>query len=220
MVAFSLDGGALFAAGSYLDAAGTVQIRRWPQGTGAAVDIPVANDLVTSLVPTAAGLMFATAEPVLGIVDAANHARVVQAPRHIDFHDRAHTVIKLAPNGAGLEVALAKGKPQIMDVSARAFLRGDGAGKDFLPPVTSGFGMVVTDWRDSRTPKVNGQSMGLEAAETACSAAVSPAGAVVGTDFFVRFVGKERHWMEKIGGVAGLVGWRQRGRAACCRLFR
>src|ERR1051326_6116262 len=50
--------------------------------------------------------------------------------------------------------------------------------------------MTVTDWRDSRTPKVNGQKLALEPAETARSAAVSPAGAAVGTDFYVRFIGK------------------------------
>ncbi len=190
VVAFSLDGSTLFAAGSYLDAAGTVEIRRWPLNGGTASDIPVANDLVTSLLPNGNGVMFATAEPVLGFVDGESHVRIAQAPRHIDFHDRAKTSIRLSHSGAGIEITLPHGHPLAIDVSTRELLRFDGAARDFTPPVTNGYGMTVTDWRDSRAPKVNGQRLALEPAETARSAAVSPSGAVVGTDFFVRFTGK------------------------------
>jgi uncharacterized caspase-like protein len=190
VVAFSSDGGSVFAGGSYLDATGTVQIRRWPLTGGGAVDIPVASDLVTSLLPNAGGVMFATAEPVIGVIDDANHVRIAQAPRHINFHDRARTTIRLSRTGAGIEITWANGRPLVIDVSIREFVRSDAAGRDYAPPVASEFGMTVADWRDSRAPKVNGQKLGLEPAETARSAAVSPAGAVVGTDFFVRFVGK------------------------------
>jgi WD40 repeat protein/uncharacterized caspase-like protein len=190
VVAFSPDGGAVFGGGSYLDAAGTVQIRRWPLSGSGAVDIPVASDLVTSLVANPSGMMFATAEPVIGFIDAMNHVQIAQAPRHIDFHDRARTTIRLSRSGAGLEIALSRGRPLVIDVSTREFPRSDGAGRDFLAPVASEYGMTVTEWHDSRVAKVNGQKLGLEPAETARSAAVSPSGAVVGTDFFVRFVGK------------------------------
>ena len=191
VVAFSPDGNAVFGAGSYLDAAGTVQIRRWSLPGGAATDIPVANDLVTSLVATPAGLMFSTAEPVLGLVDESSHVHIAQSPRHIDFHDRAHTVISLSHSGAGIEITQAHGPALVVDVSTRELLRSDGAGRDFSQAVASGYGMTVTDWRDTHTPKVNGHAMALEPGETARSAAVSPAGAAVGTDFFVRFVGKD-----------------------------
>ena len=195
VVAFSPDGGSVFGGGSYLDASGTVQIRRWPLGNGGtgsgAADIPVASDLVTSLLPNAGGgVMFATAEPVLGFIDDANHVRIAQAPRHINFHDRVRTTIRLSRTGAGIEIARADGRSLVIDVSIREFVRTDAAGRDYMAPEATGFGMAVADWRDSRAPKVNGQKLGLEPAETARSAAVSPAGAVVGTDFFVRFVGK------------------------------
>jgi WD40 repeat protein len=190
VVTFSSDGEMLFGAGSYLDAAGIVQVRRWPLNGGSADDIPVANDLVTSLLPDENGVVFATAEPVLGFVDAQNHARVAQTPQHIDFHDRARTTIRLSRSGAGIEITQAHGRPLTIDVRSRELLRSADAARDFPSPVTTGDGMTVTDWRDSRSPRVNGQKMALEPAETARSAAVSPAGAVVGTDFYVRFVGK------------------------------
>ncbi len=200
VVTFSPDGGTVFGAGSYLDSAGTVQIRRWPLTGGAAADIPVANDLVTSLLPNADGVVFATAEPVLGLVDKANRVHVAQAPRHIDFHDRARTSIRLSHSGTGIEITLARGRTLVLDVGTREFLRPDAAPRDLTPPATTGFGMAVTEWRDSRTPKVNGQKLALEAAETARSAAVSPAGAVVGTDFFVRFVGRNgQGWKASAG---------------------
>lgn len=190
VVAFAADGTTVFGAGSYLDASGTVEIRRWPLSGGAAADIPVAHDLVTGLLPDGNGVVFATAEPILGFVDAADHAHVAQAPRHIDFHDRSRTSIRLSHSGAGIEIILAHRPPLAIDVSTREFLRADDATREFMAPVTSGYGMTVSDWRDNHTPKVNGQRLGMEPAETARSAAVSPAGAAVGTDFFVRFVGK------------------------------
>jgi hypothetical protein len=213
VVAFSSDGGTVFGAGSYLDAAGTVEIRRWPLTRGAASDIPVAKDLVTSLLPVANGVAFATAEPVLGFVDADGRPGVAQAPRHIDFHDRTRTSIRLSHSGAGIEIVLARGGALAVDVSTRAFLHpGDGT-RDFAPPVASAYGMIVTDWRDSHAPKVNGQRLGLEPAETARSAAVSPTGAVVGTDFFVRFVGGNGSgWKVSTGSPAWTVGASADGR--------
>jgi WD40 repeat protein len=190
VVAFSLDGTALFAAGSYLDNNSTVLIRRWQLAGGAAVDVPVAHDLVTSLVPTSTGLMFATADPIMGLLDAANRPRIAQSPRHIDFHDRTRTSVRLSRDGSVVAIAMARRAPLVLDVSARDIVRIDGAGRDFAPSQTNAYGISVTDWHDSRTPKVNGQKLTLEPAETARSAAVSPAGAAVGTDFYVRFVGR------------------------------
>ena len=190
VVAFAADGSSVFGAGSYLDAAGTVQIRHWLLNGGGATDVSVAHDLVTSLLTDGSGVVFATAEPVLGFVDAKNEVHIAQSPRHIDFHDRSATSIRLSHTGAGIEITMAHGRSLAIDVSTRTFLQSGSATQDFGPPSTSAYGMNVTDWRDSHTPRVNGEKLTLEPAETARSAAVSPAGAVVGTDFFVRFVGK------------------------------
>ena len=190
VVAFAADGGTVFGAGSYLDAAGTVQIRHWPLNGGTASDVPVAHDLVTSLLPNGNGVVFATAEPVLGFVDAQNQVHLAQVPRHIDFHDRAATSIRLSHSGAAMEITTGHGRSLAIDVSTRTLLHSGGATQDFGPPLASAYGMTVTDWHDNHAPRVNGEKLALEPAETARSAAVSPAGAVVGTDFFVRFVGK------------------------------
>jgi WD40 repeat protein len=190
VVAFAADGSTVFGAGSYLDAAGVLEIRRWSLNGGAAIDIPVAHDLVTSLLPNGSGVVFATAEPVLGFVDAQNQVHMAQSPRHIEFHDRAATSIRLSRTGAGIEITMAHGRSLAIDLSTRTFLHSGAASQDFAPPAASAYGMTVTDWRDSHTPRVNGENLALEPAETARAAAVSPAGAVVGTDFFVRFVGK------------------------------
>ncbi|HEX3996161.1 MAG TPA: caspase family protein, partial [Acetobacteraceae bacterium] len=128
--------------------------------------------------------------PELGFVDAQNQVHVAQAPRHIDFHNRTGTSIRLSHAGAGIEITMARGRSLAVDISTRTLLRSGSATLDFGPPVTSAYGMTVTEWRDSHMPRVNGEKLGLEPAETARSAAVSPAGAVVGTDFFVRFVGR------------------------------
>ena len=117
--------------------------------------------------------------------------RIARSPRHINFHDRAHTTVRLSRAGDAIEVATAHDRPLIVDVGAREFMKPDAAGRDFLAAAQNGRGMTVTDWRDSHTPRVNGQKMDLEPAETARSAAVSSSGAVVGTDFFLRFIGRD-----------------------------
>ena len=194
VVTFSGDGGTIYAAGSYINNAdGTLQIRRWPAAGGTGLDIPVAKDLVTNLLPHGDGIAFATEEPVVGFIDAQNTVHVALAPRHIDFHDRDRTTVRLSQDGAQIEIARPPAAPIAIDVTTRAFLRHETLARDFAPPTASGHGMVVKDWQNSHTPKVNGQTLDLEPAETARSAAVSPSGAAIGTDFYLRFVGKTGH---------------------------
>jgi hypothetical protein len=206
VVAFSADGGTVSGAGSYIDAAGKVQIRQWPLKGGAATDIPVAQNLVTSLVTSEHGLIFATADSTFGFVNEARQVRLAQVPRHIDFHDRAHTIVRLSPSGAGIQVNLTNGRTLVVDVSRRELLHTEGAARNFIAPSVNGYGISVTDWQDHLLPKVNGQRLILEPGETARSAAVSPGGAVVGTDFFVRFVGRTGPtWKVAVGSPAWTV---------------
>ncbi len=190
VVAFSPDGGTVFGGGTYNDKSYAMNIRRWPLSGGAAVDVPAAKDLVTGLLPEGRRLLFATAEPVLGVMDEANRVQAVRTPRHIDFHDRKGTAVRLSRSGDRIEITRAGGRALIFDVGTREFLRDGGMGQAFAPPVTSGHGIAITDWRDSRAPKISGQAVRLEPGETARSAAVSPEGAVLGTDFYVRFFGR------------------------------
>ena len=218
-VAFSADGASVFGGGSYLDNDNIVQIRRWPLGGGAARDIPVAKDLVTSLIPRGETMLFATAEPVIGELDGTGGARVAQAPRHIDFHDRAKISVRLSRDGAAVEIVRAKGGNLAIDVSTREILRAGATIPDFLPSSASGFGMTVADWRDSRAPAVNGRKLVLEPAETARSAAVSPAGAAIGTDFFVRFASKNgAGWKAPVGSPVWAINASADGRVVVASL--
>jgi WD40 repeat protein len=191
VVAFSADGASVFGAGSYLNADNVVEVRRWPLSGGAGVDIPAAKDLVTSLIPHGkSGVLFATAEPVVGVIDDTNAVHDLQTASHIDFHDRTHTKVRLSHDGSQIEIIRAQAAPLIIDVTTRAIPRKDAQAKDFAAAAQSGNDMTVTDWRDNHAPRVNGHPVEMEAAETARSAAVSPSGAAIGTDFFLRFVTK------------------------------
>ncbi len=120
VVAFSSDGGTVFGAGSYLNATGTVEIRRWPLLRGAATDIPVAKDLVTGLLPNGNGVAFTTAEPMLGFVGADGRADVAQYaayrfPRSSENVDQAVPLRCRHPSSE-------HGSHLAIDVSTRAFL--------------------------------------------------------------------------------------------------
>ena len=191
VVAFSADGTSVFGAGSYLNADSIVEIRRWPLSGGPGVDIPAAKDLVTSLIPHGkSGVLFSTAEPVVGFIDDGTAVHDVQTPSHIDFHDRAHTRVRLSHDGSQIEIIHAQAAPLIIDVTTRGIPKREAQSKEFAPAAQSGNDITITDWRDNHAPKVNGRPVEMEAAESARSAAVSPSGAAIGTDFFLRFVSK------------------------------
>ena len=185
-VAFAADGGAVFGGGDYRDAS-TVYIRRWSLPNGAGTDIPAAREVVTSLMPDGRRLLFATADPVLGVVDETNRAQPVQTPRHIDFHDRERISTQISRTGDRIKITRTGARSLIFDTGTREFLSDTGSERDFLQSVQSGPGIAIVNWRDSQAPKVTGQDIGLEPGETVRSAAVSPAGAVLGTDFYVRY---------------------------------
>src|SRR5690606_36689896 len=61
LVAWSIDGQRLYAAGTYGEAAGRKRIRRWLSFGGGPLDLPAGDDTVTALAPLSnGGIAFAT----------------------------------------------------------------------------------------------------------------------------------------------------------------
>jgi hypothetical protein len=83
MTGWSVDGRYLFAGGRGNDA----KVRRWGnRGSGPSIDIGSAHDTVMGLLPLQnGGMLFATAEPEFGVIDAQGRAQILQGPGQLDF---------------------------------------------------------------------------------------------------------------------------------------
>ncbi len=208
VVAFSPDGHTLFAGGSYVDETGALFVRRWQMPAGTATDLPVARDLITDLLPLDDALLFTSAEPSVGRIAADGHVVARLRSRHIDFRNAGRAGFLLSEDGArvrlpvdptaGAAAVMPSARAVVADMRTRTIAPADQdtTGQDnkgMSPPFAAAGGLGITEWQNSRTPRLNGQAIKLEPRETVRAVAVqqSGAGAAVGTDFFVRFLTRQ-----------------------------
>ena len=85
-VAWSQDGGYLYAGGRY-DKGGENPILRWDQaGRGDVTQLPAAHNTLMDLYPLSdGGLLFGTADPALGLLNTAGERRFLKTPATADF---------------------------------------------------------------------------------------------------------------------------------------
>jgi WD40 repeat protein/uncharacterized caspase-like protein len=196
-VAFSTDGHTVFAAGSYKDAAGQRFIRHWSLDGRSAAETAVADDTVTALLPAADGMLFSTAEPAVGRLDASGRVAARIGTRHIDFRNADMDAFRVSFDGSTVQMPISgqpsPGKPRatlLFDVRTRSPNASEPAGGRMTLPFASVAGLSVTEWFNSHAPKLNNNAIGMQKDETSHAVAVMPdgSGAAIGTDFFVRFV--------------------------------
>jgi WD40 repeat protein len=186
-VAWSADGQTLYAAGDY--ASGVMRlIRRWAQaGRGPPRDTPAATNSVTNLraLPNG-GLVFASAEPAWGLIDrAGQRTRDVVGP-----------VADLRNNQQGFQVARDGGTVRFcydQKVRCARFSVEQGLSLEqegsvaLIAARTAAPNLGITEWPNSRAPKLNGKVLALQPYEMSLSLAIQPDGErfVLGTGWSV-----------------------------------
>jgi WD40 repeat protein len=188
VVNWSADGRYLFAGG----AANERMVRRWENsGTGGHIDIVTANNTVMQLLPLKhGGMLFATADPAFGIIDAHGSATILQRPGQLDFRNFGNRQASLRVSKAGKTVEKGTNFPQhtIRYAFAERRLDVDPSPDDTLAaPVTEGTGLTITGWKNGYRPSVNGQRIALQSYESSRSLSILPNGDgfVLGTDWSV-----------------------------------
>jgi WD40 repeat protein len=190
-VAYSPDGKTLFAAGSYTDKTGQMFIRRFTLGAHPAEsDIKATRQLVTDLLPRDDGLIFSTADPAIVRVDERGQIAASVTTSHADFRVAGADALLVSHDGSVIDMPGLGGKRLRFDAAAHGITEPDGRPMD--RPYAAVRGLGVTQYFNSPIPRLNGQILTLEPAETARSAAVLPDGAsaAIGTDFYLRLVGR------------------------------
>ena len=188
-VGWQADGAALYAGGTGYSEPGRFVVKRiaWPAGT--AETVVVATDTVLDLAPLPAGRMaFASFDATWGVLDGARVAA------------RSATPVARVASAAGLQISddasvvqwrTADGATRSFALAARR--AGEGESGASRRPEPSSLFLRVSDWENTRVPKVNGTSVALLPNESARAAAIVPeAGAVVlGTSRALRRVGRD-----------------------------
>ncbi|WP_451980753.1 caspase family protein [Azospirillum endophyticum] len=174
--AVAWDGTALVAAGTATQDGKRNVVRRWADaGKGAFADIAAARDSVTHLLALpGGGVAFAAADPGWGEIDSAGRLRFARMGDVADYRDIHLGRFGLSDDGLVLEFGMEQGgrRPMRFDVLARSLTAAPDPQPGLNRPTADGPGIGVADWRNTRTPKVNGQPVKLDSGEWARSVTV------------------------------------------------
>ena len=204
-VAFSSDGQALAATGSWR-VQGRTLARVWPLGgRGPPVDTAVAANTVAALTALpGGGWLLGASDPTWGVLDARGVWREAGAAPMPDLRTTFGTALPLADGGKRVQFgfALDGSAPYRFVMATRALQAG--ALSDGAAPRTSG--LPVTDWQGSLNPMLQGLPITLAPRETSRSLAIehNGAGLVLGGDWSLRYIASngQRRWATATPGVA------------------
>ena len=201
-VAWSANGKTLYAAGSVIRNGRFAVLAFTNGGHDSAREIGSFGNTVTGLAANSAGLLASSAEPAWAAFDAANVSRFQIGARNGDFRDAGET-FRVGQDGQLLAFPMMMGgKEGVVFDLGKGELRSAAAPGSAKPPkLPSG----LSDWKNSSTPKMNGQALALRQGEISRSAAEAPDGRrfALGTE-----------WNLRLFGMDGAVLWEKRTPAA------
>ncbi|KOR31109.1 hypothetical protein TI05_13035, partial [Achromatium sp. WMS3] len=174
-VAWSQDGLYLYAGQGADTTLDTYLIRRWSnKGTGTFQDFPVAQETIMDLQSLhGERIAFGAADPSWGVLNATGQIQPVHKSNQANLQDSGAS-FQVATNGEQVRFGLESGgkRPVVFDLAARQLRFG--VASNLTSPRMIAPGLNITDWKDSETPKLNGQPLTLEQYEMSSSIAIAP----------------------------------------------
>jgi WD40 repeat protein len=176
-VAWSADGGTLFAGGRYIRGDWISPVVAWAHaGAGARRELPASSNTIMSLVALPKGdLLVAAGDPYLTVLDPEGHARWTQTPRQADFRGQV-TTLAVSLDGQTVDFGYQPyGRaPARFDVTTRSLQGGTAADGETAPPEQKA--LPIENWLDTFSigPTLDGTPLSLEAYETSRSLAIHP----------------------------------------------
>ena len=217
-VTWSADGATLYAGGQY-EGDGNRPVVAWSDAeAGARRELPAGLTTVMSLLPLSeGGLLVASQDPYLALLDSDRTPRLEQRARQADLRGQMGTLaVSVDGNLVDFGFEIWGDAPARFDLEKLA-LRLDPP-EDGLTAVPVQTGLEVEDWVNNTRPTLNGEPLPLKRYETSRSLAIHPDGErfLLGTDWNLRaFDAKgETLWQRTAPGVTWAVNITGDGRQA------
>lgn len=219
-VAWSISGEYLFGAGQIQGRGGV--IRRWfSQGTGRFIDMAAARDSVLQVLPLSGGrTVFCSAEPSWGIFNQAGRRIIYNEPAMADFRGQGPDAFSVSRNGNAVRFGLEYGgkRPMLFRIDDRTLRPAPAQIPGMTGPQWSAPGLSLANWKNSRSPTVNGRPIELEPYETSRCATATPDGSrfLLGTEWFLRCYDQNGGllWKTPLGGAVWAAAISGDGRVA------
>ena len=214
-VVWSADGRFLWAGGSW-DVDGKSPVRRWTVGTWTQYrDLLLANNTVMDLVPLPTGnLLFAAGDPAWGVLDGEGQVVHRQDGQLADLRGSGNE-LRLSDDGRQVRFGYEQwGKEaKHFDLLSRTL----GADEPTLTAArTEAPGLTIEQWKNSRTPRLNGRPLQLQPYETSRSLAIAADGRsfVLGADWTLRRYDRtgQEEWQISVPGATWAVNLSGDGR--------
>jgi hypothetical protein len=174
-IAWSADGSRLFLGGWVNDRGSQNPVLIWQdEGRGKRAEVPLARNTIMQLLPCGAGIATGTQDPAFGLIAADGSKRVWQEGVTADMRGKLGDAFAIAVDAKSVRFGLAQDAkdPVIFDLAAFRLAEAPQTPAGFAPPKTSG--LLVRDWEDEHTPKLNGKLIALEDYESSRALAIAP----------------------------------------------
>jgi WD40 repeat protein len=179
-VAWSADGRTLYAGGLYVDAslsASSRVIRAWTDGgRGDYRDVEAASDRITHMLPLSdGGIVYSSADPAFGRIDGNVRRSLFVVAQKADYRAGQLSFLT-SSDGTGIQFGYEPlGRaPAHFSVTSRRLEMGTLANSDWRAPVSKAKGLVITDWKETAFPKLNGKALTLIPNEISRALAIAP----------------------------------------------
>lgn len=165
-VTWSIDGQRICAGGRTKNVSHSKMIRCWENGGyGRRTDmLSGASRRISDLIALADGsLAFGAFDPAFGVLDPLGRVRFFRQ-NESDYTMNSREEFLISQDGMTVHLGYERStkSPEYFSVDARTLDSGRSIeSRTFRPPLTKAPGLVVTDWENSHTPKLNGHSASL-----------------------------------------------------------
>lgn len=218
-VAWSVDGQTLYATGRAPDGQSSTFIRAWPdQGSGSLRNISVNSNTVIDLKALpGGGVVFGTDDPSWGVVQADDRLGPGRNSEIADFRANQDS-FKLSQDGTRVAFSLDRlGKrPASFSIIDRQLTLGSTSIPGLTAPSTAAPGLIVSDWKNTAAPRLNGRELQLERNGISRAAAVQGDRLLLGTDWSLRLFNQAgtQLWEKQVPATAWAVNFSGNGRLA------
>jgi hypothetical protein len=206
IVAFSKDGNTFYAGGNYSDGHGDPVLAWANAGRGGRRVLPAGGNTIFSLAALPdGGLLVATADAFLEVLEANDKPRWVNPPPIADLRDQ-HDTFAVSADGTIVDFGFERfGKsPVRFDLRALKLSRDPPPDHQTIPAKQAG--LPVEGWRDGLSPTLDGRPIKLERYEYSRSLSIHPDGKrfVLGSEWNLRALGANGQslWQVRVPAIA------------------